>query len=117
MTELDYTALVVPVEGAPRLVRANNNDVTSFQHLVGGGYVEAVRFEGGHVLVDEDGHSKGLPVNVRATAMCARLGLHFGGFLVGQVAFAGDHPSQWDCLGDAPARLIDMLSEEPVAAD
>jgi hypothetical protein len=105
-----YAAFVIPVEGDTYTTTAEHASVEQMQALVGG-YVEAVRIGGLFLLLDEDGLSRRLPVNGRATRLVEMIGGTLMQPLVGQVAFVGaDNPENPEQFADVPPALIDSYN-------
>lgn len=106
----EYKAFVIPVEGDAHTATADHDSVEQMQALVGG-YVEAVRLGPLFLLLDEDGLSKKLQVNGRATRIVESLGATLMQPLVGQVAFvSAENPENPDQFGDVPQDLIDAFA-------
>ncbi|MFS0884912.1 hypothetical protein [Aeromicrobium sp. 179-A 4D2 NHS] len=114
-----FKALVIAQDGTTTVQTASNDDLDSFQALVGGGYVEAFRLndDGVYALFDEEGRFKPeFTVNVKATVLCARLGVTFPDGLVGPVAFVGTDKFDYEQLGDVPDEVVDWAENwEPAA--
>lgn len=105
-----FKALVIAQDGTTTVQTASNDDLDSFQALVGGGYVEAYRLndDGVYALFDEEGRYKPeYGLNLKATVLCGRLGTMFPDGLVGPVAFVGTDEFDFEQLGDVPADLIE----------
>ena len=105
-----YKAFVIPVVGDAFEATASQDSVTEMQALVSG-YVEAVRLGKLYLLVDEDGYSKNLPANERATQLVEILGGTMMRSLVGQVAFVSENPDDESIFADVPDSLIATYDE------
>lgn len=107
-------ALHVPVEGPAEVAEVDMDDVAAMQALVGG-YFEVVVVPGALLWVDEDGRSKRLPVNQRATDLVNGVALLAGvrGVpIVGPVVLTGpaDGRGGW---GDVPSELVKAIQRAP----
>ena len=105
-----YRAFVIPVVGDEFEVTAAKDSVADMKALVSG-FVEAVKLGGLYLLVDEDGHAKNLPVNVRATRLVEVLAGALTQSLVGQVAFVSENPEDASVFADVPDSLITTYNE------
>lgn len=105
-----YKAFVIPVVGDEFEATASHDSVKDMQALVSG-FVEAVRLGNLYLLVDEDGLSKNLPPNERATRLVEMLGGKMMRPLVGQVAFVSENPKDKSVFANVPDSLITTYNE------
>src|SRR5262245_34522191 len=88
MSEVEM--ILVPPQGAAKVVQVDTRSLAALQGLVGG-YIEAIGGPGWSAYLDEEGKIKGLPVNMLATYYAVKLGWVGmpNDMLVGPVLFCG----------------------------
>jgi Domain of unknown function (DUF3846) len=114
-------ALIIPASGEKAWVVDERIDLDYLQNVVGG-WIEAVDVEqvltdsgrrsvNATVFVNEEGKLNGLPVNHRATDLCAlAIGGWFHDVIVGDVVVAGQPDDEGE-TNAVPDALIQIVSE------
>lgn len=84
-------ALVISPDGSVEV--KNLNGYKDFVTELDGGYIELLHLtDDAHAYLDEDGKSKNLPINQRATSLLQdelKIGLHPNDFIVGKLIILG----------------------------
>ena len=81
-------SLVIQPDGTVQVREFESGDLASLKALIDGGYLEMIPNGDDVAIVDEDGHRKELPHNLKATAILDQLGYVWNGILRGPVALA-----------------------------